>query len=132
MNASVENLRMNEYESRPSLRRRSHASISDFPPPQAPVCFNPTRQNTIEQLKTLLLNSLPHLAILALFLVYSLIGAAIFKEIETDNLIPSSSSSASMRFNSKMDLVKNVKRQEFQLNINQLFKDHRKKVNIMK
>lgn len=85
------------------------------------------KKSLMDQLKTLLLNSLPHIAILMLFLLYSLIGAAIFFEIENDNLVANRNIYSAQTI-SKRILVTNPKRQEYKLFINQLFKDHRIKV----
>lgn len=87
------------------------------------------KKSLMDQLKTLLLNSLPHIAILLLFLLYSLIGAAIFFEIENDNLVIADRNIYASRTISKRALVTNQKKQDYKLFVNQLFKDHRIKVN---
>lgn len=85
------------------------------------------KKSLMDQLKTLLLNSLPHIAILMLFLLYSLIGATIFFEIENDALV-ANRNIYTTKIISKRTLVTNPKKQEYKQFINRLFKDHRIKV----
>ena len=103
-------------ESRSSQRLRSQSSISEN---------YTSKKNLMDQMKILLLNSLPHIAILILFLLYSLIGAAIFAEIEKDNLVASSSSFYASKGRT---LVANPKEQEYRKYLNRLFSDHTIKV----
>lgn len=88
------------------------------------------KKSLMDHLKTIALNSLPHIAILLLFLLYSLIGAAIFVEIENDNLMANRNVYTSKTLLTKKTLITNPKRQEYKLYINQLFKEHRTKVNL--
>lgn len=91
------------------------------------------RNDLLAYFKPLALNSLPHLAILILFLIYSLIGAAIFKEIETKNLITSSKVQTGNQLSSikyRNDLKNDesflrIKSQQIKL----MLKEHKSKVN---
>ena len=66
-------------------RRRSLLSYENIPISSLSK-QSASRDISKNNLRSIVLKSLPHLTILLLFLVYSLIGAAIFKEIETDSL----------------------------------------------
>jgi hypothetical protein len=84
----------------------------------SPSQDNYQKTSFMDHLKTVLLYLLPHLAILILFLVYSLIGAAIFKEIELDRLADDSVFQAN-RLQKDIDVFK-IRKQEYYSNSNQL------------
>ena len=84
----------------------------------SPSQDNYQKASFMDHLKTVLLYLLPHLAILILFLVYSLIGAAIFKEIELDRLADDSVFQAN-RLQKDIDVFK-IRKQEYYSNSNQL------------
>jgi len=84
----------------------------------SPLQNNYQKASFIDHLKTVLLYLLPHLAILILFLVYSLIGAAIFKEIELDRLVDDSVFQGN-RLQKDIDVF-NIRKQEYYSNSNQL------------
>lgn len=69
------------------LQRRRPLLIYENVPssslPKQPVI---NKDSSKDSVRSIFLRSLPHLTIIILFLVYSLIGAAIFKEIETNSL----------------------------------------------
>ncbi len=72
----------------------------------------------LDQLKTGLIYFLPHLVILVLFLIYSLIGAAIFKEIELDRQTDDSAFQLD-RLQKDIDLI-NLRKKECHSISNQL------------
>lgn len=121
-------------------RRRSLLSYENIPISSLSK-QSASRDISKNNLRSIVLKSLPHLTILLLFLVYSLIGAAIFKEIETDSLNDKSKFNTKNYFdllNLKKEIEKyenefEMRRQEFNAKyifIQNMLIEHQTKINL--